>query len=270
MRFNGTVRRGLCGTATAVAAMAALTASQAPGLTGGVGADMKNVAADDVVWTEVPNDDSYHTELPPLTTPVPPKAATGKGGTTLPAAATRSWAEAGIPSTVLAAYRSARTSLGRTDPGCRLPWQLLAAIGKVESGHAAGGRVDARGTTLTRSSARCSTARASPASPTPTAAGTTATPCTTGPSAPCSSSPPPGRTGVPTATATGARTRTTSTTRPSPPATTSAPDPATCRCAPTSTGRSSATTTRTRICVRSCRGWSSTAGAPTRSPTEAG
>ncbi|MYQ50380.1 MULTISPECIES: lytic murein transglycosylase [unclassified Streptomyces] len=149
MRFNGTVRRGLCGTATAVAAMAALTASQAPGLTGGVGADMKNVAADDVVWTEVPNDDSYHTELPPLTTPVPPKAVTGKGGTTLPAAATRSWAEAGIPSTVLAAYRSARTSLGRTDPGCRLPWQLLAAIGKVESGHAAGGRVDARGTTLT-------------------------------------------------------------------------------------------------------------------------
>ncbi|WP_326701037.1 lytic murein transglycosylase [Streptomyces sp. NBC_01754] len=149
MRFNDSVRRGLGGTAAAFAAMAALTASQAPGLTGaGTGADMKNVAADDVVWTEVPNDDSYHTELPPLITPEPPKAtpATKSG----PArAAARTWAEAGIPATVLAAYRSAETSLARTDPGCHLPWQLLAAIGKVESGHASGGRVDARGTTLT-------------------------------------------------------------------------------------------------------------------------
>ncbi|NEE53572.1 hypothetical protein G3M55_54360, partial [Streptomyces sp. SID8455] len=57
--------------------------------------------------------------------------------------------EAGIPATVLAAYRNAERSLRRGDPGCRLPWQLLAAIGKVESGQAAGGRVDARGTTLT-------------------------------------------------------------------------------------------------------------------------
>ncbi|MYX73881.1 lytic transglycosylase domain-containing protein, partial [Streptomyces sp. SID3915] len=154
MRFNGTVRRGLGGTATAVAAMAALTASQAPGLTGQAGGDMKNAAADDVVWTEAPNDDSYHTELPPLVTPEPPKPATGKAGeggkpgAALPATG-RAWAEAGIPGTVLAAYRSAEASLARTDPGCRLPWQLLAAIGKVESGHAAGGRVDARGTTRT-------------------------------------------------------------------------------------------------------------------------
>ncbi|WP_405386957.1 lytic transglycosylase domain-containing protein [Streptomyces sp. NBC_01102] len=146
MRFNGTMRRGLSGTATAVAAMAALTASQAPGLTdAGASDDMKNVAADDVVWTEVPNDDSYHTELPPLKSPEPPKKDVTKPG----AAVTQSWAEAGIPTTVLAAYRKAQTALGRTDPGCRLPWQLLAAIGKVESGHAGGGRVNAAGTTLT-------------------------------------------------------------------------------------------------------------------------
>ncbi|MET8171415.1 lytic transglycosylase domain-containing protein [Streptomyces clavifer] len=146
MRFNGTMRRGLSGTATAVAAMAALTASQAPGLAGGASTDdMKNVAADDVVWTEVPNDDSYHTELPPLKTPEPPKKDAHKPG----AALTQPWAEAGIPATVLAAYRKAQTALGRTDPGCRLPWQLLAAIGKVESGHAGGGRVNAAGTTLT-------------------------------------------------------------------------------------------------------------------------
>ncbi len=56
--------------------------------------------------------------------------------------------ESGIPATVLAAYRHAQTVIARTDPGCRLPWQLLAAIGKVESGQARGGRVDASGTTL--------------------------------------------------------------------------------------------------------------------------
>ncbi|MET9592588.1 lytic murein transglycosylase [Streptomyces sp. NPDC006516] len=146
MRFDGTVRRGLTGTATAVAAMAALTASQAPGLAAGGAHDMKNVASDDVVWTEVPNDDSYHTELPPLRSPEPPAKSTGqKPGP----AVERSWAEAGIPSTVLAAYRKAQSALGRSDPGCHLPWQLLAAIGKVESGHAGGGRVDAAGTTLT-------------------------------------------------------------------------------------------------------------------------
>ncbi|SEB93650.1 Membrane-bound lytic murein transglycosylase B [Streptomyces sp. 2131.1] len=143
MRFNGTMRRGLGGTAAAVAAMAALTASQAP-----EPAAHKETApkhrqeADDVVWSEVPNDDSYHTELPPLKSPKPPR----KGEKQSPAAK-QSWAEAGIPATVLAAYRKAETTMGRGDPGCRLPWQLLAAIGKVESGHAAGGRVDKRGTT---------------------------------------------------------------------------------------------------------------------------
>ncbi|WP_103515843.1 lytic transglycosylase domain-containing protein, partial [Streptomyces sp. SM10] len=149
MRFEGTMRRGLTGTATAVAAMAALTASQAPGLAGGATAgDLKNVASDDVVWTEVPNDDSYHTELPPLRSPEPPKDAAKKKQK--PAeTVTQSWAEAGIPATVLAAYRNAQSVLGRRDPGCRLPWQLLAAIGKVESGHAGGGRVNAAGTTLT-------------------------------------------------------------------------------------------------------------------------
>ncbi|MER5554505.1 lytic transglycosylase domain-containing protein [Streptomyces sp. NPDC002793] len=147
MRFNGTMRRGFTGTATAVAAMAALTASQAPGLAAGGADDMKNVASDDVVWTEVPNDDSYHTELPPLRSPEPPK---GPGAGKKPGeAVAQSWAEAGIPATVLAAYRDARSALGRSDPGCHLPWQLLAAIGKVESGHARGGRVDSAGTTLT-------------------------------------------------------------------------------------------------------------------------
>ncbi|WP_405683079.1 lytic murein transglycosylase [Streptomyces sp. NBC_00057] len=143
MRFNGTMRRGIGGTAAAVAAMAALTASQAPGLVGHEQTAKERQEADEVTWSHVLNDDSYHTELPPLQPPKPPKA-----GVKQSPAAVRSWAEAGIPATVLAAYRKAESALGRTDPGCRLPWQLLAAIGKVESGQAGGGRVDAHGTTL--------------------------------------------------------------------------------------------------------------------------
>ncbi|MFB6942373.1 MULTISPECIES: lytic murein transglycosylase [unclassified Streptomyces] len=143
MRFIGTMRRGLGGTAAAVAAMAALTASQAPGHVRHEQTAKERQEADEVIWTHVPNDDSYHTELPPLVSPEPPE----RGVKQSPAAA-RSWAEAGIPATVLAAYRKAEGVLGRTDPGCHLPWQLLAAIGKVESGQAGGGRVDAHGTTL--------------------------------------------------------------------------------------------------------------------------
>ncbi|WP_406281957.1 lytic transglycosylase domain-containing protein [Streptomyces sp. NBC_00209] len=143
MRFNGTMRRQLGGTAVAVAAMAALTASQAPQLAAHEESPKPRHKTDGVVWSEVPNDDSYHTELPPLKSPKPPK----KGEKQSPAAK-QSWAEAGIPATVLAAYRRAETTMGRGDPGCRLPWQLLAAIGKVESGHAAGGRVDRNGTTV--------------------------------------------------------------------------------------------------------------------------
>lgn len=151
MRFNGTVRRQLTGTVTAVAAMAALTASQAPGFADAdAGSREARTASgtDDVVWTEAPGDDVYHTELPPLESPEPPAPPKPpRAGAEPPVTGARS--EAGIPATVLAAYRNAEGSLRRSDPGCRLPWQLLAAIGKVESGQAAGGRVDARGTTLT-------------------------------------------------------------------------------------------------------------------------
>jgi membrane-bound lytic murein transglycosylase B len=49
---------------------------------------------------------------------------------------------------VFAAYRRAESELTRTAPGCRLRWQLLAAIGQVESGQARGGRVTSDGTTV--------------------------------------------------------------------------------------------------------------------------
>jgi hypothetical protein len=54
-----------------------------------------------------------------------------------------------IPTTVLDAYRRARDATNLAQPGCHIPLELLAAIGKVETNHARSGRVDTHGTTLT-------------------------------------------------------------------------------------------------------------------------
>lgn len=54
----------------------------------------------------------------------------------------------GIPELVLAAYRNAELALQSSQPGCGLPWNLLAGIGHVESNHASGGNTDAAGTTI--------------------------------------------------------------------------------------------------------------------------
>ncbi|RCW39980.1 membrane-bound lytic murein transglycosylase B [Halopolyspora algeriensis] len=54
-----------------------------------------------------------------------------------------------IPRPMLRAYKSAAERLSTTHPGCRLHWSLVASIGRIESGHARSGRIDARGTTVT-------------------------------------------------------------------------------------------------------------------------
>ncbi|MFI6340462.1 hypothetical protein [Streptomyces sp. NPDC050535] len=149
-RPSARTRQGLRTTAITVAALAVLTASRAPeALSGGTKHRTAPAADQDgPAWTNFASpeaggsgDDSYHTELPPLVSPDLPASAP------LPAVFR---AQSGIPATVLRAYRAAETSVSRTDPGCRLPWQLLAAIGKVESGHAGGGAVTADGTTRGR------------------------------------------------------------------------------------------------------------------------
>ncbi|MDQ0763272.1 lytic transglycosylase domain-containing protein [Streptomyces canus] len=130
--------RGARGAAIAVAAMAALTASQAPGAVP-ARASVPQREAPVEHGPSVSGDTPYRTALPPL------RARERKGGASVRGAA---GAGAALPASVFAAYRRAEAELARTAPGCRLRWQLLAAIGQVESGQARGGRVTADGTTV--------------------------------------------------------------------------------------------------------------------------
>jgi hypothetical protein len=144
-QFGRRLRKGAATTAVAAAAVAALSASQAPGVT--VDDHGRQSAADATPSPESGADGSatgnspYYTDLPPLNTPSPSPTTGTPGPST-------GGTEAGIPATVLDAYKKAAAALGESKPGCNLPWQLLAAIGKVESGQARGGRVNAEGTTL--------------------------------------------------------------------------------------------------------------------------
>ncbi|MFF4831113.1 lytic murein transglycosylase [Streptomyces sp. NPDC001315] len=146
-QFGRRLRKGAVATTVAAAAVAALSASQAPGVTDDQG---RQTAADAQASPETSVDDGaatgnspYYTDLPPLKSPNPaPSASAGPAAT--------GTTEAGIPATVLDAYKKAAAELAESKSGCNLPWQLLAAIGKVESGQARGGNVDANGTTLGR------------------------------------------------------------------------------------------------------------------------
>ncbi|MCS3781665.1 lytic transglycosylase domain-containing protein [Tsukamurella ocularis] len=55
----------------------------------------------------------------------------------------------GIPGSAYAAYQGAADRMALEAPGCGVEWNLVAAIGRIESGHADGGNVDAAGNTLT-------------------------------------------------------------------------------------------------------------------------
>ncbi|MDT9694568.1 lytic murein transglycosylase [Streptomyces sp. P17] len=142
-QFGRRLYKGAATAAVAALAVAALSGSQAPGVTVD---DQGRRTTSDTRPTPDAADDSatgnspYYTDLPPLDSPKPSPSAggTGTGSTD---------SESGIPATVLDAYKQAAASLQESKPGCNLPWELLAAIGYVESGHARGGRVSADGTT---------------------------------------------------------------------------------------------------------------------------
>jgi membrane-bound lytic murein transglycosylase B len=65
-----------------------------------------------------------------------------------PPAVVNSPSPVGIPSMALAAYRNAEQKMATSDPGCGISWNLLAGIGRIESGHANGGATDIRGTAV--------------------------------------------------------------------------------------------------------------------------
>ena len=54
----------------------------------------------------------------------------------------------GIPMIALSAYRNAEQKMAVAAPGCGISWNVLAGIGRIESGHAGGGAVDAHGTAV--------------------------------------------------------------------------------------------------------------------------
>ncbi|MBD8871120.1 lytic transglycosylase domain-containing protein [Nocardioides donggukensis] len=100
-------------------------------------------------------------EVPPVALPTLPDAPLDdpasrtapprhpdRGTRSAPVAATVSTAStAAIPDVALAAYQRAEAVMRATDPSCNLDWELLAAIGRVESDHGryAGSRLTASG-----------------------------------------------------------------------------------------------------------------------------
>ncbi|RSN54534.1 hypothetical protein DMH01_37090 [Amycolatopsis sp. WAC 04182] len=54
----------------------------------------------------------------------------------------------GIPASMMKAYKNAADILAKELPGCHIDWALIASIGRIESNHARGGYVDAKGNTL--------------------------------------------------------------------------------------------------------------------------
>ncbi|MFE3501445.1 hypothetical protein [Kitasatospora sp. NPDC059160] len=150
------IGKRVTGTAAAFAALAALTGSQVSGL------GLAPAAAADTGQAQDAAAQSASGSTTPFGGPaagVPGTAADGGSAVQLPqppgtqpglpAAGPFTANGPSLPATVFAAYQKAEASLAQRSPGCHLPWQLLAAIGQVESGQANGGKVDAAGTTLT-------------------------------------------------------------------------------------------------------------------------
>ena len=54
----------------------------------------------------------------------------------------------GIPGIALKAYRNAERMMAAAYPACGISWNLLAGIGRIESGHVNGGATDASGTAV--------------------------------------------------------------------------------------------------------------------------
>ncbi|HYQ62326.1 hypothetical protein [Actinophytocola sp.] len=54
----------------------------------------------------------------------------------------------GIPGNMLEAYMNAADMLAESQPSCNLDWSLIASVGRIESNHARGGKIDDNGDTV--------------------------------------------------------------------------------------------------------------------------
>ncbi|HCK78830.1 MAG TPA: hypothetical protein DHW34_02310 [Actinobacteria bacterium] len=66
---------------------------------------------------------------------IPADRATDRASRISPRVTASAYAASGIPAVALKAYQRAARTLRAEDPQCGLRWELLAAIGRVESGH---------------------------------------------------------------------------------------------------------------------------------------
>ena len=78
---------------------------------------------------------SFHVAAATISAPPPPMIVNTPGAL-------------GIPTVALSAYRNAEMKMAAEAPGCGVSWNLLAGIGRIESGHANNGAVDANGTAV--------------------------------------------------------------------------------------------------------------------------
>lgn len=115
--------------------------------------DAQLLAADESLSSSVETIDAKVGLVPPAAAPVRTPHAAGSGNDAFAGGLPLEGlvggvAGLGIPQIVLAAYRNAELAMAQSDPGCHLPWNLLAGIGKIESQHANGGQTDAAGNTV--------------------------------------------------------------------------------------------------------------------------
>jgi membrane-bound lytic murein transglycosylase B len=86
-----------------------------------------------VANTKIPR--SLRTDVATMAAPPPASVVMAPGGVH-------------IPPIALNAYRTAEKIMAAQTPGCGISWNLLAGIGRIESGHANNGATDARGTAV--------------------------------------------------------------------------------------------------------------------------
>src|SRR6478672_7995272 len=132
-----TPRFGRIQRATALVPLALLSAAWTASAAGIGGTSI--AAADSTTTRPLPDGTTVPTEAieAPASVSAPGRVAPGIAGNSHQAIESAS--TTGIPASALSAYQRAETVINAADKGCKMPWQLVAAIGRVESDH---GRVN--------------------------------------------------------------------------------------------------------------------------------